>query len=79
MAPIGLAHRSTVEFVAEWIDVEVEPTDEVQSQDEDRLRAVVDRRRREALGAPVAEGTAGRERQLDEPSPDGWLAGEPMF
>lgn len=79
MAPIGLAHRSTVEFVAEWMDVEVEPTDEVQPQDEDRLRDVVDRRRREALGAPVAEGTASRERQLDEPSPDGWLAGEPMF
>jgi hypothetical protein len=80
MAPIGLAHRSTVEFVAEWTDVEVQPPAEVQPHDGDRLRDVVDQRRRGALGgALIAERTASPEHQLDEPSPGGWLAGEPMF
>jgi len=80
MAPIGLAHRPTVTFVAEWTDVEIE------LRDDDLLREIVERRRREAAeavtGAAIAAaGAAGRREELrpDEPSPDGWLAGEPMF
>ena len=79
MAPIGLAHRSTVEYVAEWTDLEVQTADGVEPLDQDRLRDIVDRRRRDALEGASAERPSARERELDEPSPDGWLAGEPMF
>ena len=75
MAPIGLAHRSTLEFVAEWTDVETG------IDADDPLRAIVDLRRRDAADAASAAGrqTVNAERRTDEPSPDGWLAGEPMF
>ena len=33
MAPIGLAHRSTVEYVAEWTDLEVQTADDVEPLD----------------------------------------------
>lgn len=75
MAPIGLAHRPTVAFLAEWTDVEIEVPDD------DLLSEIIERRRRDTADAASAAGrqTVNDERRTDEPSPDGWLAGEPLF
>ena len=73
MAPIGLAHRPTFEFIAEWTDVEVE------LPEEDPYPQLVDRRRREAAAAASDRRKSIEESRFAEPSPDGWLAGEPLF
>jgi hypothetical protein len=73
MAPIGLAHRPTPDVRADSGHGDPDR----QPEPEARLLEIVEQRRAEARGAtrPDRPVFAGQ----DEPSADGWLAGEPMF
>jgi hypothetical protein len=73
MAPIGLAHRPTPDVRADSGHGDPDR----QPEPEARLLEIVEQRRTEARAATRPELTvvAGQ----DEPSPDGWLAGEPLF
>jgi hypothetical protein len=73
MAPIGLAHRP-VDVVASQSghgDPDRAPEPEA------RLRELVERRRDEARAATTKDRPG--DQRFDELSPDGWLAGEPLF
>jgi hypothetical protein len=73
MAPIGLAHRPTPDVRADSGHGDPDR----QPEPEARLLEIVEQRRAEARAAtqPDRPVFAGQ----DEPSADGWLAGEPMF
>ena len=74
MAPIGLAHRP----VEDAVHASGHGDPDRGSEPEARLHEIVERRRREA---PVVTAGPDRpdDRDLDEPSAEGWLAGEPLF
>jgi hypothetical protein len=73
MPSIGLAHRSTRTFIAEWTDEDVEPVDD------DGLQRALETRLREAAERDVVDRPAEADRTTTEPTADGWFAGEPMF
>lgn len=73
MAPIGLAHRPVRVVVTQSGHGDPDRA----AEPEARLREIVERRREEVRA--IASADHATDHRLDEPSPDGWLAGEPLF
>jgi hypothetical protein len=73
MAPIGLAHRPVVEVVSQSGHGDPDRA----AEPEARLRELIERRRDEVRAA--ATGDRPADHRVEEISPDGWIAGEPLF